>query len=169
MSKVIALIYAEKDIPVQTYSEIHDLQKEGLLNLVDACEVEIKDNGKLKFERGSTSIVSGWSDGFFLPAFVGLLFFHPQHQVNDHVQKTLEEIALDKNFLRALHEVVSPRNSVLFLLVDGEPEKKAMSRISEHGGTLLEMTLSPGQLEKLQNIFRGQTSASPDMALNINP
>lgn len=155
MAKVIALIYADVNIPPEIYQEVRHLQGEGRLDLEDIAEVEIKDNGKLKFERSMSQPLVGHSEGLFLPALIGLLFFNPQHAVNDNVRKTLAEIALDPHFTESLSAESSPRNSILFLYLQGDVSDLALNQIAQHGGRILELSLSGFQEDKLQNLFHG--------------
>ncbi|WP_413290521.1 DUF1269 domain-containing protein [Bdellovibrio sp. HCB337] len=155
MSKIIALVYADKSIPAEIYEEVRHLQSEGRLELIDVTEVEIKDNGKLKFERSMSSPIVGHTEGTFLPSLVGLLFFNPQHSVNDAVKKTLAEIAFDPNFVNSIATEVSPRNSVMFLYTQDDVSQGTLGLISQHGGRILQMSLSGFQEERLERLFRG--------------
>lgn len=155
MSKLIALAYADKKIPAEIYEEVRRLQDEGRLDLIDVTEVEIKDNGKLKFERAMSLPLVGHSEGTFLPSLVGLLFFNPQNPVNDVVRRTLAEISMDPNFVRSISTEIAPRNSVLFLYLHGDVRPGTMNLISQHGGRILQMSLSGFQEERLEKLFRG--------------
>lgn len=155
MSKIIALVYADKSIPAEIYEEVRHLQSEGRLDLIDVTEVEIKDNGKLKFERSMSLPLVGHSEGTFLPSLIGLLFFNPQTSVNDTVKKTLAEIALDPGFVRSIATEVSPRNSIMFLYLQDDVSLGTLNLISQHGGRILQMSLSGFQEERLERLFRG--------------
>lgn len=155
MSKVVALIYADINIPPEIYHEVRRLKDEGRFDLVDVVEVEIKDNGKLKFERSMSQPLVGHSEGLFLPALVGLLFFNPQQATNDNVQKTLAEIALDPHFIENLSSEALPRNSILFLYFQGDVSPQSLDQIAQHGGQILELSLTGFQEEKLQRLFHG--------------
>jgi len=155
MSKLIALIYADASIPAEIYEQVHELQSDGHLDLIDITEVEIKDNGKLKFERAMSLPLVGHSEGTFLPSLVGILFFNPQQPVNDNVHRTLAEISLNPQFVKDILEKSSPRNSILFLYVQNDVSPHTLARITQHGGTLLQLPLSGAQVERLQNLFRG--------------
>lgn len=155
MSKLIALIYADTNIPAEIYEEVRHLQSEGRLDLLDITEVEIKDNGKLKFERSMSLPIAGHTQGTFLPALIGLLFFNPQTSINDTVKKTLAEISLDPNFVHSIATEVSPRNSIMFLYLQDDVSPGTLSLIAQHGGRVLQMSLSGFQVERLESLFRG--------------
>jgi len=167
MSKIVALIYTDTSIPAEIYAEVHRLQKTGSLDLIDVTEVEVKDNGKLKFEQAMTIPLVGSSNGLFLPAFIGLIFFHPHHIVNDKVQKTLQEISLDQNFISVMATEVAPKNSVLFLYVRNSRTDTVIKAMTEHGGRAVEMTLSGEQEDKLRHLFRGQTLPDPQYTMHL--
>lgn len=155
MSQVVALIYADINIPAEIYSEVRQLRSEGRIDLVDVTEVEIKDNGKLKFERAMSVPLVGKSDGLFLPAFVGLLFFGPKHTTRERVQRILNELSLSRSFAQRIVEESQPRNSVLFLYLKSNASPQTLARISQHGGALLQMPLSTLQEENLIQLFHG--------------
>jgi uncharacterized membrane protein len=167
MSKVIALIYADTKIPAEIYAEVHRLQSQGGIDLMDVTEVEVKDNGKLKFENAMTLPLTGSSSGLFLSAFVGLIFFHPHHMVNERVQKTLQEVSLDQNFIRVLTTEVPSRNSVLFLYVRNQNTSQVIAAMTQHGGRTVEISLSGGQEEKLRRLFHGQALPDSQHTMNI--
>jgi len=169
MSKLIALIYADAHIPAEIYEEVRRLQNEGRLDVLDVLEVEIKDNGKLKYEQAMSRPLVGHAEGLFLPALVGLLFFNPQQAVNDNVQKTMADISLDKNFIQALTAGALPRNSVLFLYLQNDTNEQTLNRISQHGGQLLQMSLSGSQEEKLEKLFHGHHLGDSQVTLIHSP
>lgn len=167
MSKVVALIYADTKIPAEIYSEVHRLKNTGGLDLIDITEVEVKDNGKIKFEQAMTVPLVGSANGLFLPAFIGIIFFHPHHMVNDKVQRTLQEISLDQNFLSVMANEVAPRNSVLFLHVRNSRTEPLIRAMTEHGGRAIEMSLSSEQEDKLRHLFKGQQLPDPQYTMHI--
>ncbi|HEY8270915.1 MAG TPA: DUF1269 domain-containing protein [Pseudobdellovibrionaceae bacterium] len=167
MSKVIALIYADKKIPAEIYAEAQRLQSQGRIDLIDVTEITVKDNGKIKFEQGMTLPLIGCSSGLFLPAFVGLIFFHPHYMANDNVQKMLQDISLDQNFIRVLSREVLPRNSVLFLYLRNQNTSQIAAAMTRHGGRVAEISLMAGQEEKLHRLFRGKPLPDPQHTMNI--
>ena len=157
MSRLVALIYPDVSIPAETYGEINRLQVEGRLDVMDLTEVEIKQNGKLRFERAMTLPMVGHSEGLFLPALVGILFFNPQHTGNDNVQRTLADISLDQTFMKNLEANISPRYSILFLYLRDDVSPHALKLISQHGVKMLQLSLSSYQESKLEQLFRGHS------------
>ncbi|MBS1972367.1 MAG: DUF1269 domain-containing protein [Bdellovibrionales bacterium] len=167
MSKVIALIYADTQIPAEIYAEVRRMKNAGLVDLIDLTEVEVKDNGKIKFEQAMTVPLVGSTSGLFLPALIGIIFFHPQHPVNDTVQRTLQEISLDQNFISTMTTEVSPRNSVLFLHVRNNNTAPLIKAMTEHGGRAVEMSITGGQEDKLRHLFKGQALPDPQYTMHI--
>lgn len=167
MSKIIAYIYAEPSVPAEVYSEVHRLQNKGWLDLLDVTEVEVRDNGKLKFEQAMTIPLLGSSSGLFLPALIGLIFFQNHRVANEQVQKALNEINLDQNFMTVLETEVAPRNSILFLHVGNERTDVLLRAMTEHGGRAVAMSLSARQEEMLQRLFKGQSLRDPQFSMHI--
>ena len=132
-----------QQVSSKIYEEVRHLKDEGRIDLIDVTEVQIKDNGKLKFERAMSLPLVGHSEGVFLQALVGLLFFNPQQSVNDNVNKTMAEISLDPHFIKSISSEVSPRNSILFLYLRDNVSENILSLIARHGGRILQMTLAP--------------------------
>lgn len=155
MSKVVALIFTDPQVPVDAYAEVQSLQNRGAIGLMDIAEVEVKDNGKLKFEHGMVLPIMGREQGLFLPAFIGLIFFHSSQQGSHRVQRSLLDISLDSDFIRGLQEEAQPRRSVLFLHLRGESLKLRSE------ARRLEVSLSLLQEEKLRRLFHGQTLIPP--------
>ncbi|MGZ3745600.1 MAG: DUF1269 domain-containing protein [Pseudobdellovibrionaceae bacterium] len=167
MSKIIALIYANPRISPEIYTEVQHLQTQGRIDLIDVTEVVVKDNGKIKLEQAMTFPLIGSSPGIFLPAFVGLIFFHPHFVTNENVQKILQEISLDQNFISVLRTEVSPRNSVLFLYLRSQNTRQLTAAMTQHGGKPIEISLLREQEEKLHSLFRGRSLPDPQYTLLI--
>lgn len=167
MTKIVALIYADSRIPAEIYSEVHRMQSAGALDLIDVTEVEIKDNGKLKFEQDMAIPLLGSSNGLFLPAFIGLIFFHPHHMANARVQDALQDISLDPQFISVMTREVAPRNSILFLHVRNQRTEPVIRAMTEHGGRAVEITLTDRQEDMLRRLFKGQSLPDPQFSLHI--
>lgn len=167
MSKIVAAIQGRAQIPAEMYAEIQRLQSRGKIDLIDVTEIAIKDNGKIKFENAMTFPLLGSAPGHFLSAFVGLIFFHPHYMVNDRVQKVLQEISLDQNFISTLTSEALSRNSVLFLYLRNQNTSPLVSAMTQYGGRVVEMSLLGGQEEKLKRLFRGKSLPDPEYHLNL--
>jgi uncharacterized membrane protein len=167
MSKVIALIHPEKPIPQKIYDEVELLKDQEVLELLDICEVEVKANGKIRFEESRQDPSSGGKHALFLPAFVGLIFFHSDRALHEPVRKILAALKLDTDFVKVVTTEVSAQDAILFLLLRQADGEKVISSLSRYGGHGVELSLSDAQEESLRSLFRGQENRASESPLSF--
>lgn len=167
-STIIALVFTKTEISNQIYEGIHRLHNDGAIEVLDVCEFDIKDNGKIRFERAMTLPLIGATDGLFLEALVGLLFFHAPH--SHTVERTIAELELDLNFIESLTQKALPGSSALFIHVKNSPDLSELQNLAEDSQQLFSMTLTPEQQAKLEILFHGapslEASSSDTMAMH---
>lgn len=161
-STIIAFLFSHAELSSEIYEGIHRLHNDGGLQVKDVCEFEVKENGKLKFERAMLLPLLGSGDEIFLEAFAGLLYFHAPH--SETVKRAIEEMNLDLNFVESIREASAPGTSVLFVRAEGRVEEKAVQKLGLRADRVLMMSLSQEQESKLEILFHGGQTTEQRMA-----
>jgi uncharacterized membrane protein len=160
MSEILALIRSESDLRV----DFAALQLKEDLHLIDACQIGIKENKKIKFHPLELLIHDRASDGLLLPALVGLLFFRSQHHGADRVESILEGLRLNEDFVKQLRYECLPGDSVLFLMVEDEDAQRIRrlleNLINHEGGRVVRTGLSEECEQQLRKLFSGQLAST---------
>lgn len=155
-SSIFAFVFSKGGVSEGFYEDIHRLHNDGSIEVLDVSEFDIKENGKIKFERAMTLPLIGAADGFFLEAFVGLVFFHAHDSSN--VLRAIHEIKLDENFIRDLIAKGQPGSSVLFVHVKEDPDLSVFDGLISDSVQGLKIRLSREQESKLEILFHGKRS-----------
>lgn len=160
MSTIIAIVYPDKEAAEEVYETVNRLQSMGLLDLIDACVAEKKENGKVKLEQAFNLPLIGAANGIFLGALVGLFFMVPgigavAGAIAGSLSGALTDVGLSDKFMKELSSDVSPGDTVLFLYVRDATVDRAVPEIGRHGGRILYTSLSTEQEKKLQELFSG--------------
>lgn len=158
MSTIIAIVYPNKEIADEVYETVRRLQSMGLLELLDACVAEKKENGKVKLEQAFNLPLIGAANGIFLGALVGLFFMVPgigavAGAIAGSLSGAVADVGLNDQFMKDLSAELKPGSSVLFLYVRDATVDGIVPEIARHGGRILYTSLSMEQEKKLQALF----------------
>jgi uncharacterized membrane protein len=153
-SKLYAFVFSDSQVPADVYEQIHRWHNQGTIDVQDVSEFEIKENGKIKFERAMTLPLLGATDGYFLEALVGLIFFQAPHSKN--VERAIAELRLDKAFIQGLLESAVPGATLLFLRVDAASDESVLRNLAAGATGFFKMSLAPEQESKLELLFHGK-------------
>jgi uncharacterized membrane protein len=96
----------------------------------------------------------GATDGYFLEALVGLIFFQAPHSKN--VERAIAELRLDKAFIQGLLESAVPGATLLFLRVDAASDESVLRNLAAGATGFFKMSLAPEQESKLELLFHGK-------------
>ncbi|WP_413290827.1 DUF1269 domain-containing protein [Bdellovibrio sp. HCB337] len=171
MSTIIAIVYPNKDVAEEVYETVNRLQSMGLLDLIDACVAEKKENGKVKLQQAFNLPLIGAANGIFLGALVGLFFMVPgigavAGAIAGSLSGALTDVGLNDSFMKDLSSEVDAGNTVLFLYVRDATVDRAIPEVGRHGGRILYTSLSGDQEKKLQELFSGEDyRRSPELQL----
>ena len=165
MAKVIALIHPKRDTIDLALQQIPLLQMDQAIVLRDICLVEVKPQSKIRFEQRLSSSLVEASDGKFLPAYVGLLFFPVQKRISQTVFKTLDRLTVDPEFVEELRRSALPGKHVLFLMCEDGDTSQAHELLKGFGGRLLETGLTTTEETEFHRAFGTDASLRPEVIL----
>ena len=132
------------------------MQKEYLLDLVDAVIVVRDEKGKVKLRQLYDLTAAGAISGGFWGALIGLLFLNPLFgfalgAAAGAVSGALRDVGIDDNFMKQLGQTLKPNSAALCVLVRHVTSDKVIEEIKKFGGTLIKTNLSHENENKLRD------------------
>jgi uncharacterized membrane protein len=146
------------------------MQKEYLIDLLDAVVVVHDAKGKVRLRQLYNLTASGAASGGFWGALVGLLFLNPLFgfaigAAAGAVTGALQDVGIDDNFMKKLGETLKPGTAALCVLIRRMTEDKVLEEIRKFGGTLIKTNLCHENETKLREALESaQKSAAPQRA-----
>lgn len=140
-------------------STLQDLQKQQLINILDAATVvweEGKKNPKTRQLHNLTG--AGALSGAFWGMLFGLLFFVPFFGLAigaamGALSGSMADVGIDDNFIKNVREKVTPGTSALFLMSTGAVLDRVSDAVKVPGMELIASNLSAEQEAKLNEYF----------------
>jgi len=131
------------------------MQKEYLLDLLDAVIVVRDEKGKVKLRQLYDLTAAGALSGGFWGALIGLLFLNPLFgfalgAAAGAVSGALRDVGIDDNFMKQLGQTLKPNSAALCVLVRHVTSDKVIEEIKKFGGTLIKTNLSHENENKLR-------------------
>ena len=131
------------------------MQKEYLLDLLDAVIVVRDEKGKVKLRQLYDLTAVGALSGGFWGALIGLLFLNPLFgfalgAAAGAVSGALRDVGIDDNFMKQLGQTLKPNSAALCVLVRHVTSDKVIEEIKKFGGTLIKTNLSHENENKLR-------------------
>ena len=101
---------------------------------------------------------------------MGLLFFVPFFGMAigagiGALMGNVSKAGVDEAFQNQVREMLKPRTSALFMVVEQTTADKAMDALSKYGGTVLKTSLSKEAEKQLQDALHGE---QPNQATRMN-
>src|SRR5215510_11050449 len=155
MATLVAVAYPDKDRALEVRSVLGRLQKQYLVDLVDAVVVTRDADGKIHLDQSVPLIGITAFRGALWGMLIGLLFFSPIIGAAigagaGAIAGKLSDYGIDDNFMRALAENFQPNTSALFVLARGGVPERVLPEIAKYGGTVLHTSLPPETEEQLR-------------------
>ena len=131
------------------------LQKEYLVDLVDAVVVVRDEKGRVRLRQMYNLTVAGAASGGFWGALMGLIFLNPLFgfaigAAAGAVSGALRDVGIDDNFMKQLGQTLKPGTAALFVLIRRMTPDKVLEEIQKFGGTLIKTNLSNENEAKLR-------------------
>ncbi len=163
MATLVAIAYPNKDQALEVRRVLGRLQKEYLVDLVDAVVVTRDDKGKVHLDQAVPLAGISAVNGALWGMLIGLLFFVPLlgaavGAAGGAIAGKLSDYGIDDKFMRELGEKIQPNTSALFVLARGGVPERVLPEIGKYGGTVLHTSLPPETEEQL----RAALIATPD-------
>ena len=165
MADLIAIGYPDESTAIAAADEAERLAHE-LIIQPDAIAAIIRNReGTYKVITNHHEIVGGATWGGFWGLLFGLLFFVPLFGMAlgagfGALMGKLERSGIDREFQEQVREMLKPRTSALFLVVEKVTPEKAVEALGKFGGTVLTSSLSRETEEELQDALQGRVPAT---------
>lgn len=171
------LVVVGFDSPTEADSaltELHQLQKEYLIDLEDAVVAIREGDGKVRLKQSVDTVGTGAAGGGLWGALwgslVGLLFLNPLLGLvtgaafgagSGALAGKLADYGINDDFIRGIGETLKPNSSALFVLVRKAQPEKVLSEMSRFKGRIIRSSLSPEQEKQLQEALSGSGVTMP--------
>src|SRR5215831_17304379 len=142
------------------------LQKEYLIDLIDAVVVVREPNGKVRLRQLHNLTAAGALSGGFWGALIGLLFLNPLFgfaigAAAGAISGALRDVGIDDNFMKNLGETLKPDSAALCVLIRQMTPDKVVEEIKQFGGVLIKTNLCNENEAKLREaLAAAQKSAA---------
>ena len=131
------------------------MQKEYLIDLIDAVVVVRETNGKVRLRQLHNLTAAGAVSGGFWGALVGLLFLNPLFgfaigAAAGAISGALRDVGIDDNFMKDLAQTLKPGTAALCVLVHHMTPDRVVEDIQKFGGTVIRTNLCHEEEAKLR-------------------
>jgi uncharacterized membrane protein len=169
VATLLAIGYPDQGTAEQAMETVRQLQSELVIQAEQVAAISRDMEGKyhVHTQHGGASAAGGaWWGGFWGFLF-GLLFFIPfaglalgagMGALFGH----FGEKGIDKAFQQQVRDYVQPGTSALFLIIDQVTPDKAITAMSQYGGTVIRTSLSDEDTKRLQDALEPSTKVGAD-------
>ncbi|MBL8797371.1 MAG: DUF1269 domain-containing protein [Planctomycetia bacterium] len=131
------------------------LQKEYLIDLVDAVVVVRDADGKVKLRQLYNLTAAGAVSGGFWGLLIGMIFMNPLFgfalgTAAGAMSGALKDVGIDDDFMKKLGEVLKPGTAALCVLIRQMTLDKVVEELQQYGGTVIKTNLCHESEAKLQ-------------------
>ena len=131
------------------------MQKEYLIDLIDAVVVVRDAKGKVRLRQLHDLTTAGAVSGGFWGALIGLIFLNPLFGMAigaaaGAISGALTDVGIDNNFMKQLAETLKPGTAALCVLIRQMTVDKVVEEIQKFGGTLIKTNLCHENEAKLR-------------------
>ena len=156
MASLVVIDYENEVKAEEVRLTLLKMQKEYLLDLLDAVIVVRDEKGKVKLRQLYDLTAAGALSGGFWGALIGLLFLNPLFgfaigAAAGAVSGALRDVGIDDNFMKQLGQTLKPNSAALFILVRQVTTDKVVEEIKKFGGTLIKTNHSHENENKLRD------------------
>ncbi len=165
MATLVAIAYPDQQRALEVRNVLARLQKQYLVDLVDAVVVTRDEKGKVHLNQSVPLVGLSATNGALWGMLIGLLFFSPIIGAAigagwGAIAGKLSDYGIDDNFMRSLAENFQPNTSALFVLARGGVPDRVMPEVAKYGGTVIQTSLPPETEEQLRiALSRGSEQA----------
>jgi uncharacterized membrane protein len=169
MSDLVAIVYPDEGTAAEVRQAVARLQKEHLIEVVDAVAVVKHQDGRVELDQSlpltAVGAAGGAARGGLWGTLIGLLFFAPLFGfaigalaggLGGAISGKLSDIGIDDEMMKQLGAQFQPGTSALFVLVTKVTPDKVLDEVKQYGGTVLKTSLTREQEAQLQSALSGQ-------------
>src|SRR5262245_36697532 len=155
MATLVVIDYESELIAEEVRLTLLKMQKEYLIDLLDAVVVVHDERGKVRLRQLYNLTAAGAASGGFWGALVGLLFLNPLFgfavgAAAGAISGALQDVGIDDNFMKKLGETLKPGTAALCVLIRRMTEDKVLEEITKFGGVLIKTNLNHEDDAKLR-------------------
>jgi len=161
MATLTAWKFDTADGAAQTQATLGELQKEGLITIVDAAIVEWEPSRKKPKTRQLHDLTgAGALGGSFWGLLFGMIFFVPLlgmaiGAATGAMAGSLSDVGIDDDFIRRTRDSITPGTSALFVLSSDAVLDRVAERMPRKA-ELLHTNLDREQEDALREVFAGE-------------
>lgn len=166
MSDLVVLNFAETDVADKVLERLNSLQKQQLIDLIDACVVINPEDGDIKIKQSHNLTMMGASTGLATGGLVGMLtgilLLNPlaglalgglAGAAMGALSGSLSDYGINDSFIQELGATLEPGTSALFLLVASATADKVIADIEPYKPKVLQTSLSEDQEQQLRELI----------------
>ena len=155
MATLVVIDYENEVKAEEVRLALIKMQKEYLIDLVDAVVVVRDAKGNVQLRQMYNLTAAGAVSGGFWGALVGLIFLNPLFgfaigSAAGAVSGALKDIGIDDGFMKELGATIKPGSAALCVLVRQMTADKVVAEIKQYGGTVIKTNLSNEDESKLR-------------------
>ena len=171
MSDLVCLGFQGKDTADRVLEELHELEREHLIDLEDACVVIRDPGGKLHLKQAvplkTLGTARGATWGMLWGALAGLLFLNPLAGLvaggalgagMGFLSGSLSDYGINDQFIKDLGATLTPDSSALFILFRRATADKVLPEVAKFNPKVLRTSLTNEQEAKLRAALEQSTS-----------
>lgn len=164
MSDLIAIAHKDVATAQQAVADAMQLVKEHNLELDDIVIVEAQEGGKVKLHQPSAA-GRGAVGGALWGGLIGMLFFVPLFGMalgaaTGAAAGAATDLGVDDNFMKELGAKMAPGTAAVFAIVRHSNPDKVRPVLAQHGGTIIQSSLSNEREAELQAVLDAGSNAS---------
>lgn len=165
MSTLVVIDYEDEVRAEEVRLALLKMQKEYLVDLIDAVIVVRDAKGKVKLRQLYDLTIPGAVHGGFWGVLIGLLFLNPLFgfalgAAAGAISGALRDVGIDDNFMKRLGETLKPDSAALCVLVRQMTADKVLDEIKKFGGTLIQTNLCNENEAKLRDALASAQKAA---------
>lgn len=167
MATLVVIDYENEVKAEEVRLTLLKMQKEYLIDLVDAVVVVRDANGRVRLRQMHNLTAAGAVTGGFWGALIGLIFLNPLFGMAvgasaGAISGALSDVGIDDKFMADLGATIKPGSAALCVLIRQMTTDKVIEEIKPFGGVLIKTNLTHENDAKLREALESvqKTAAS---------
>jgi uncharacterized membrane protein len=155
MADLVEIEFPSEEKAEEVRQKLLDMQKEYLIELVDAVIAVKQPNGHVKLNQLFNPTASGAVSGTFWGALIGLIFLMPLAgaaigAASGALGGALADVGIDDKFMKDAAQSLQSGNAALFLLIRKMTTDKVLAALHGEGGTVIRTSFDESREEALR-------------------
>ena len=160
MSELVIIGYPDETTATRVLDELHEAEREYLVDLDDAAVIVRNQRGKLKIITTDHLVTGATLGGMFWGLLIGLLLFVPVAGlaiggIIGAATGGLTRLGIKDDFKQQVSDLVKPGTSAILAVIRRITPDKVIDDIKPYGGTVLKTSLTHDEEAKLIAALHG--------------